>query len=191
MTDTVWPLTCQPRSMEFYIQTLTAVFTNPYTRVQQVLERAGQRWVCRMEIERGDPVASEIDALLASIRGPAGTVLVPDFRRLWARGDPGSAQLTGGAGRSLTVTGLAGQLLPGDLVQTSTGRMHIVTAAAGPGSATVAIEPPLRETVTVGALVTDAVRCRMRLQTDDAGRNPTRAPRFSRYSLAFAEVLDE
>ncbi len=192
MPDIVWPVTYRPVAQEFYLQTLSTVFTNPYTQSQQVLERDGQRWVSRITLRRGTELAWEIDALLASIRGPAGHVLVPDFRTLAPRGNPGAgALLIGGTGRTLSVTGLTGQLLPGDLIQTSPGRAHIVTAAAGPGSADVSVEPRLREPVVTGLLVTSGVRVRMRLTSDDAGRNPTRPPRRTEWQLEFVEVLPE
>lgn len=196
---TPWPLSIRPRRQAFYLQTLSVVFTNPYTNVQQVLERDGQRWVVSLEIERAGDTARELDALLASIRGPVGEVLVPDFRTLAARGSlAGAPTLTGGLGRTLTLTGCTpgavGVLLPGDMIQTSTGRGHIVTAqvdADGAGAANVPIEPRLREAVSVGPLVTSDVRVRMRLGSDDAGRNPTRPPRRSTWSLTFLEILPE
>lgn len=197
MTDLVWPLDLRPGSQEFYIQTLSVVWASPYTGQNQVLERDGARWVCRLTFRRGDPLARQVDALIASLHGPAGTVLVPDWRTLAARGTlAGTPQLVGGSGRSLTVAGFApgatGVLLPGDLIQTSTGRAHLVTAAvnAGPdGMAIVPVEPRLREPVAVGPLVTTACRVRMRLSSDDAGRNPTRPPRRSEWSLELFEVL--
>ncbi len=185
-----WPLAYRPAAQEFYLQTLTVAFTNPYTNQAQVLERDGQRWLCRLTVRRGGELARAIDAFLASLRGPAGTVLMPDFRTLAAQGSPGAgAQLIGGSGRTLTVTGLTGTLAPGDLIQTSPGRGHIVTEGAGPGDVSVAVEPRLREPVTPGPLVTDAVRVLMRLSSDDGIRNPTRPPRQSLWELAFVEVL--
>jgi len=196
---TPWPLTVRPRTQSFYIQTLSVVFTNPYTNVQQVLERDGQRWVSAIEIERGGDLARELDALLAGLRGPAGAVLLPDFRTLSARGSlAGDPHLSGGSGRTLSLSGCTpnatGVLLPGDMIQTSTGRGHIVTEqvdADGSGTASVPIEPRLREPVTAGPLVTSDVRIVMRLTSDDAGRNPTRPPRRSSWSLSFVEVLPE
>jgi len=184
-----WPLTFKPIAQEFYIQTLSVVFTNPYTNQQQVLERDGQRWVSRITVERGGDLAREIDALLASIRGPAGTVLMPDFRTLRARNVLGSPTLDSGSGRTLTVSGLSNPLLPGDMIQTSPGRGHIVTVASSGGS--VSIEPRLREPVVTGALITDNVRVKMRFGSDDAARNPTRPPRRSSWTLEFVEVLPE
>lgn len=197
MTDLVWPLELRPATQEFYIQTLSVVWASPYTGQQQILERDGARWVSRLTFRRGGTDAARIDALIASLRGPAGTALIPDWRTLVARGSrAGAPWLAGGSGRTLTVAGFApwaaGVLLPGDLIQTSTGRTHLVTAtvnAAGDGTASVPVEPRLREGVTVGALVTSNCRVRMRLASDDAGRNPTRPPRTSDWTLEFHEVL--
>lgn len=199
MSDAVWPIAFNPGGQEFYLATLTTVFGNPYSAAAQVLERDGQRWVCRMTLRRGSTLAREIDAFLAGLRGPVGTVLVPDFRTRAARGSlAGAPHLADGAGRSLTVTGFApgaaGVLLPGDLIQTSPGRGHIVTApvdADGNGAATAPVEPRLRAPVTVGPLATQDVRVRMRLTSDDAGRNPTRPPRRSEWQLEFVEVLED
>lgn len=191
MPEVVWPLAFKPIAQEFYIQTLSVVFTNPYTNQQQVLERDGQRWVSRITVERGGDLAREIDALLASIRGPAGTVLMPDFRTLIPRGSPGAPTLLSGSGRTLLITGLTGTIYPGDMVQTSPGRGHIVTDQAVSGDDQLFIEPRLREPVVTGPLVTEDVRVKMRLSSDDAARNPTRPPRRSSWTLEFVEVLPE
>ncbi|CAK0757512.1 hypothetical protein WCLP8_280002 [uncultured Gammaproteobacteria bacterium] len=78
------------------------------------------------------------------MRGPAGEVLVPDFRRLAALGSlAGAPRLTSGTGRTLTLTGFTANaarvLQAGDLIQTSVGRSHMVLDdinADGSGNAT-------------------------------------------------------
>ena len=122
---------------------------------------------------------------------------MPDFRRLVALGSlAGSPRLVSGTGRTLLLSGFTPNahrvLAAGDLIQTSPGRAHMVTAdinADSAGGATVTIEPRLREPVTVGLLVTTTCRVRMRLLSDDAGKNPTTPPMKSAYQLDLVEVL--
>ncbi|CAK0773263.1 hypothetical protein WCLP8_40001 [uncultured Gammaproteobacteria bacterium] len=83
-------------------------------------------------------------------------------------------------------------LKAGDLIQTSVGRSHMVLDdinADGSGNASVRIEPRLREAVTAGPLVTSVCWVRMRLLSDDAGRNPTAPPVKSAYQLDLLETL--
>ena len=195
MTD--WPLAFKPEEQAFYLQTLSVRFENPFTGQVQVLERDGARWASRLSLHLSGAQARAFDAFLASLRGPAGEVLVPDFRRLAALGSlAGSPRLTAGTGRTLNLTGFtanaAGVLRAGDLIQTSVGRSHMVlddVSADASGNASVRIEPRLREAVTAGSLVTSCCRVRMRLLSDDAGRNPTAPPVKSAYQLDLIETL--
>ncbi len=87
-----------------------------------------------------------------------------------------------------------GVLKAGDLIQTSVGRTHIVLEdvdADEDGEATVPIAPRLREPVTVGALVTDNCRVRMRLLDDDATENSTDRRRLTSFELNLIEVLPQ
>ncbi|MEI6986413.1 MAG: hypothetical protein WCK65_09800 [Rhodospirillaceae bacterium] len=198
MTDTPidWPINFRPEQSSFYIQTLTARFTNPFTNHVQVLERDGARWLCRMSLRFSADRARSFDAFVASLRGVV-EVMVPDYRRLAAAGSlAGTPVLASGSGTTLTVTGFAANaahvLKAGDLIQTSPGRAHLVLAdvnADANGTASVKIAPRLREPVTVGPLVTSNCRVRMRLQTDDAGANQTAPPIKSSYSIDLYEVL--
>ena len=195
MTD--WPLSFKPDTQAFYVQTLTARFDNPYNGQVQVLERDGARWVTSLRLTLYSANARAFEAFLASLRGPAGEVLVPDFRRLAALGSlAGSPRLVSGTGRTLTLSGFTANatrvLAAGDLIQVSPGRAHMVVedvAADASGNASVRIEPRLRDPVTVGPLVTSAARVRMRLVSDDAGKNPTTPPMKSAYQVDLVEVL--
>ena len=197
MTD--WPLSFKPDSQAFYVQTLTARFDNPYNGQVQVLERDGARWVTSMSLTLYSAKARAFEAFLASLRGPAGEVLVPDFRRLAALGSlAGSPRLVSGTGRTLTLSGFTTNaqkvLAAGDLIQTSPGRSHMVVddvTADAAGNASVRIEPRLREPVVVGPLVTSTCRVRMRLVSDDAGKNPTTPPMKSAYQLDLIEILTQ
>ena len=195
MTD--WPLVFKPDSQAFYVQTLTARFDNPYNGQVQVLERDGARWVTSMSLTLYSANARAFEAFLASLRGPSGEVLVPDFRRLAALGSlAGNPRLVSGTGRTLSLSGFTANaqrvLAAGDLIQTSPGRSHMVVddvAADASGNASIRIEPRLREPVVAGPLVTSNCRVRMRLVSDDAGKNPTTPPMKSAYQLDLVEVL--
>lgn len=104
--------------------------------------------------------------------------------------------IVGGAGGQVVVRGLvpgAVAFLPGDLLQTSPGRVHEVkeaaSAAGDQGEATVAIQPRLRTAVASGVLSWPA-RARMRLDSSSAARNPTRAPVVSSYEIEMTEDLN-
>ncbi|MEI8397259.1 MAG: hypothetical protein WCF85_21260 [Rhodospirillaceae bacterium] len=191
-----WPLSFKPEQASFYIQTLTAKFTNPFTSHVQVLERDGARWLARMALRFSDDRARAFDAFLAGLRGVV-EVMVPDFRRLTAAGSlAGTPVLASGAGTTLTVTGFtpnaSAVLKAGDLIQTNPGRAHLVLAdvtAGANGTASFKVAPRLREPVTAGLLVTNNCRVRMRLITDDAGANQTVAPVKSSYQIDLCEVL--
>ncbi len=195
MTD--WPLSFKPDSQAFYVQTLTARFDNPYNGQVQVLERDGARWITSLSLTLYSANARAFEAFLASLRGPAGEVLVPDFRRLAALGSlAGSPRLVSGTGRTLALSGFTHGaqkvLAAGDLIQTSPGRTHMVVddvAADISGNASIRVEPRLREPVVAGPLVTSNCRVRMRLISDDAGKNPTMPPMKSAYQLDLAEIL--
>ncbi|MBI1208023.1 MAG: hypothetical protein GC191_12140 [Azospirillum sp.] len=197
MTAVLWPLSFQPAEAEFFIATLTSTFVNPFTNQVQVLERDGARWVARLTLRLAYDRTRAFEAFLAGLRGPAGELLVPDFRRLEASGSvAGAPVLAAGTGRTLSVTGFAsgatGVLKAGDLIQTSPGRMHQVIEdidADASGNASVRVEPRLRDPVVVGPLVTSTVRCRMRLTSDEAGRNRTQPPLKAEYQIDLVEVL--
>ena len=194
---TDWPLVFKPDSQAFYVQTLTARFDNPYNGQVQVLERDGARWVTSLTLTLYSANARAFEAFLASLRGPAGEVLVPDFRRLAALGSlAGSPRLVSGTGRTLVLSGFTHGaqrvLAAGDLIQASPGRVHMVVddvTADASGNASIRIEPRLREPVVAGPLVTSNCRVRMRLVSDDAGKNPTTPPMKSAYQLDLVEVL--
>ena len=194
-----WPLDLRPGEQSFYIRTVSTRFDNPLTGQVQVLERDAARWVTKLSLVRSELDARRLDALLATLRGAVGHVFVPDFRRLKAKGSlAGSPQLVSGTGTSLTVDGFTpdalGVLKAGDLIQTSTGRTHIVLQdvdADVTGVASVNIAPRLREPVTVGALITDDCRVRMRLSDDSQTENATDNRYLTSFDLELIEVLPQ
>ncbi|CAK0747415.1 DUF4198 domain-containing protein [Azospirillaceae bacterium] len=196
MTAT-WPLKYRPETQSFYVRTLTARFTNPYTSQTQVLERDGAMWMSSMTLSLSSDQALSFEAFLAGLKGPAGEVLVPDYRRLKALGSGlGSPQLVSGSGIVLTLSGFTpnavGVLKAGDLIQTSAGRVHMVlddVAASSNGEAVVKVSPRLRDPVSVGPLVTNNCMLRMRLLSDDAGKNLTKPPLKASYQIDLIEAL--
>ena len=190
MADAVWPLAIRPQRQSFWLATRTTQFDNPFFGTAQRIEWQGTRWRAELSLHRAGPVTRVIDAFIAALNGPAGTVLLPDFRRLAARSDLGTPLVTASTATTLTVADLDGPVLPGTLVQTSPGRGHMVTAPVEPGSSvTLPIAPTLREPIIAGPLITTEVRVRMRLVDDDQNANPTRRWRRTEWRLAFEEVL--
>ncbi|NBC34900.1 MAG: hypothetical protein GVY13_19690 [Alphaproteobacteria bacterium] len=189
MSAVTWPLTVRPRRQSFWLATRSTQFDNPFSAATQRLDWAGMRWRAELLLRRMGPAVREIDGLVAALEGLAGSVLLPDFRRLAARNPLGSPTLSGGSGATLAVTDLGGTLLPGDLIQIETGRAVMVTATVAAGaSVSVPIAPPLRQPVAIGPLITDAVRVRMRLVDDAQTANPTTAAARAEWRLAFEEV---
>ena len=201
MTDTIviWPLNLRPATQSFFIRTNTIRFESPLTGHVQVQERDGARWLTQLQLVRGEVDSRRMDAIVAALRGPVGHVLVPDFRRLKARGSlVGSPQLDSGTGNTLSLSGFTpdalGVLLAGDLIQTSEGRTHMVVQdvdADEDGEAAVPIAPRLRDPVEEGPLVTDNCRVLMRLVDDEGGNNPTDNRMRSSFNLQFIEVLPQ
>ncbi|MCK6417914.1 MAG: hypothetical protein L6Q57_03120 [Alphaproteobacteria bacterium] len=201
MTETtvIWPLDLRPAAQAFFIRTNTIRFESPLTGHVQVQERDGARWITQLQLIRGDRDSRRIDALLAALQGPVGYVLMPDFRRLKAKGSlAGSPQLDSGTGNVLSLSGFTpsalGVLLAGDLIQTSEGRTHMVVQnvnADEDGEASVPIAPRLRDPVEEGDLITDNCRVLMRLVDDDAGNNPTDNRLRSTFQLQLLEVLPQ
>ncbi len=85
MTDLIWPDGLLPSSQTYYLRNNTAIFRNTLTNQTQAVAREGTRWVAKLEFKLSQKSAAKLDALLAQLRGPAGTILVPDFRRLVPR----------------------------------------------------------------------------------------------------------
>lgn len=194
-----WPLDIRPGEQSFYIRTVSTRFENPLTGQVQVLERDAARWVTKLSLVRSELDARRLDALLAALRGSVGHVFVPDFRRLSAKGSlAGDPQLVSGTGTTLVIDGFTpdavGVLKGGDLIQTSTGRSHIVLQdidADNLGEASVPVAPRVREAVVAGPLITNDCRVRMRLSDDDQTENATDNRKLTSFELELIEVLPQ
>jgi hypothetical protein len=77
-----WPEGIYPRSQKFYLLSRTTRFASMLTGQDSVLERDAAKWVAEFTFELEGNRARILDALIASLRGPAGKILVPDFRRI-------------------------------------------------------------------------------------------------------------
>lgn len=77
-----WPEGIYPRTQKFYLLPRTTRFASNFTGQDQVLERDAVRWVAEFTFELEGNRARVLDALIASLRGAVGQILVPDFRRI-------------------------------------------------------------------------------------------------------------
>lgn len=80
-----WPENIYPAQQIFFIRPNTAKSVSDFTGQAQVLSRDGGRWVATLDLRLTQKNAAVIEALIAELRGPVGTLLVPDFRRLKSR----------------------------------------------------------------------------------------------------------
>lgn len=108
----------------------------------------------------------------------------------------GQASLAGGADTALTITGCApftdAIVRLGETISPSPGRLHIIiadTATDIDGRGMISIMPPLRDAVVQSALIMGGGTVKMRLVSDDAGKNETVPPIQVAYQLSFEEIL--
>ena len=92
MPTLVWPEDLIARSGTFRVQSHSVAFESPLSRVQQVQGMPGSRIVAQYEFILGERDARRMDALLAQLRGPQGTVMMWDHRRPTSGGTQGTAE---------------------------------------------------------------------------------------------------
>jgi hypothetical protein len=86
MTAENWPDGLYPVLQSFYIRPATVSNVSESSgHVQVRARRHGEKWIAALDFRLPKDKAAIMDALLARLKGPAGTVLVPDFRRNRAR----------------------------------------------------------------------------------------------------------
>lgn len=123
-------------------------------------ERPGARWVASLEFRDMDAdEAATLEAFLDKLRGPAGRFYMHHQARPAIRGAELLVPVVNGNGqtgnylavRNLTPD-LAGALLPGDMIGVGLELKRVVdpVTADATGSATVRIEPPLRQSPVDG-----------------------------------------
>ena len=162
-------------SSTFGLEANTTVSTSPLNRVEQVVERAGARWVASFVLPAMRPsVAAQWRAFLISLRGRYGTFYGFDPDQKTLLGTATGTILVNGAsqtGNTLAVDGVSasGTILRGTYIQVGTYLYLVVedATANGSGEASLTIEPALRESPSnnAGVTVTNP-KCVMRLTED-------------------------
>ncbi|MCB9983646.1 MAG: hypothetical protein H6861_08265 [Rhodospirillales bacterium] len=85
-----WPLGIYPRSQKFYLAHKSKSWQSDFTGQRQVTEQTGTRWVAEFSFVLRQSQAAVMDALIARLKGEAGEIYVPDFRRNSAYAVPDS-----------------------------------------------------------------------------------------------------
>lgn len=80
-----WPEGIYPRSQKFYLMPRSTQFASVLTGQVQAVERDAMKWVAEFTFELDGNRARILDALIASLRGAVGEILIPDFRRFEAK----------------------------------------------------------------------------------------------------------
>ncbi|MEI8397260.1 MAG: hypothetical protein WCF85_21265 [Rhodospirillaceae bacterium] len=221
MSAWAWPSEIRPVSQVFYVETLTARFAATMTAQVDVAERPGARWRAELTIQALPEQARRLDALLASggttllplFGKQSGHGVGPSLTAYAAEIGPtrfdddtlfddgfgfsegaGTVSVIGGCLSKLALGGCrpgSVALTVGDLVQTSPGRAHIITAvlpADCNGVALCTLAPPLRVPPVLGIPVTAGCRIAM-APGGDAADGATEPPTRTTYRLAFEENL--
>lgn len=161
MTDFTWPAGIVPASSSWSLVANTVAFVSPLSGTVQTLGRGGDRWACSVTTP---PLTAAnratMRAFVASLRGQAGRVVMPDHSYT-RRGTQSAAVSVNGAsqvGSSLIVDGgtASATLLAGDYIGVD-GYLHLIVSDAtfnGSGQATLSIVPPLRRSPADNATVT-------------------------------------
>lgn len=205
MTDFTWPRSFAPSELKHRLKTSSVVFVNPFNGRRQILERMAAVWYFKIVIPAfQNDWMQEIEGIVAGLNGPVNSVRMPFWPALPARGElQGTPSITGkNNSKSLILSGCTPDsyyiLRRGDYIQTSPGRVHMVTApvhAIGTATTAIPIEPFLREnpvTQTLAAATdTTTMTIRMQLTGDNAVEQTISSPRKSNLSLEFIENLDQ
>lgn len=121
-------------------------------------------------------------------------IALPDLKN--AKGTVSGTVLVNGShtagDTTITVDGMTGNLLAGDLIKFSHGKVYMIVAdvtADGSNEATLTIEPPLREALADDSSVTyDNVQFTVRLINDVQQFN-VQVDNYYRYEVDFIEAL--
>ncbi|MEI8397281.1 MAG: hypothetical protein WCF85_21375 [Rhodospirillaceae bacterium] len=222
MNTCLWPSEIRPVEQVFYVETLTARFAATMTAQVDVVERPGALWRAELTIQALPEQARRLDGLLASggttllplFGKQSGHGVGPSFigfseetgatrfddDTLYSDGfgfTEGSVTISviGGCLSKLALGGCrpgSVALTVGDLIQTSSGRAHIITAiepADNNGIALCTLAPPLRVPPVLGIPVLNNARIAMTLVGGDAADGATEPPTRTSYRLAFEEDL--
>lgn len=173
------PATPSIRVARWGLRSNTTVYVSALSRVQQVVSRPGQVWVCSIELPTIGSVAdaAEWRASLLSLRGRQGTFYLGDpIYNNNPRGTAGGTPLVNGAsqaGNTLVTDGwsAAATFLKGDYF-TLGNNLHMLTenvTATGGGAATLTFEPTLRiSPANNAALDISTPKAAFRLTSDES-----------------------
>lgn len=185
------------QAVRFGLHSNTTVHTSPFTGEEQVLERAGARWVAEFSlIPMVEADADEWKAFFLRLKGRRGTFDGYDPAKRSPRGTIAGTPLVAGAsqtGSELICDGFnAGDTVKAGDYFSVGGRFHMNTAdgtADGGGNLTMDIAPALRESPSDNAALTFTnPTVTMRLASDQLGMWDVSAPLI--YGLAFQAIED-
>ena len=198
-----WPsLSRRPSSWSFKPIANTQTWTSPLNSSTQTLEFPGMRWWCKCGWEKlREDDWRVFEAWVAQMRGMAGRVLMTPLQGERPRGVATGTPLVSGAGqtgRSLVTSGWTHStpliLRIGDYfsVATASGpELKIITADAASdssGNATLAFEPPLRNSPANGAAITTTNPvCPMRFVDNSQGETAFVNPRYESSTIELVE----
>lgn len=187
--------------VRFVLQANTASFESPHTRVTQVLERQGSRWMATytcppMSREQASPII----AFLRKQRGRVGRFYAYDPTAVSPLGTGGSPWVKGAGQTGATLNtkfwtpGQTGVLKAGDYIAWNTPsgwrELHQVTAdvnADGSGDASIPITPVIRESPANNQILKlYQPSCIMMLTTDEEGAWDVDA--ITGYGITFSAV---
>lgn len=200
MTDYLWPEDLAPFGQSFYLQPHRGGTESPFNRQTKVYLLSAPRWVARMSFRGGydgtvgaAAFGPRLDAQIARLEGGANRTGLYDFRRNSFRGITavGSNLAAVAGASSITLTGM----VPGEIVRAGDyiggdERPHIIVEDAtvgADGRVLVSFKPPLAADVDGGEATLGYGRGWFRLNSDDAGQNPTEVGGLSSYDLEFTE----
>jgi hypothetical protein len=197
MSDYSWPADIVPHQQTFFLQPHTGGSQSPFSRQSKIYVLSKPLWLCRMSLRappsaerwRGGPAAwgERIDAFLAQIQGRANRVELWDFRRPGKARPFTNAPVLAGT-KTMTLIGAApGSIRVGEYIG-GDGRPHIITALETSGDDLVAtVAPHFAIDIEAGAATFVRASGFFRLETDDAGHNPTEVGSLTTYGLDFIE----
>lgn len=154
------------RELRWGLEDNTRSFESPFTGSEQIVDTLGAKWVCELTFGRCSPAEGRaLAAFLAQLGGRRNRV------RLWDMSMPaqpqyGNPQVTEAIAmrRTLTTRGWSPStdVLPlGGWIQIGTGLYQVVKAvrSAGTGTATITVEPALRESYQSGEPIVVSKPC--------------------------------
>lgn len=193
----------RPSSAEWSLRAHTRQSVSPLTHATQTVELPGAVWTVSLTFERlAETQWRALEVWAARMRGAAGRVYLGPFHAQTPRGVASGAPRIAAASTGTTLrTGgwtvsTAGLLRAGDYLCYDAGasrQLHIITADADSdtsGTATLAVEPPVRASPPVGSVLTvRSPTCVMRLIDDDQARLRLTPPVRGAVTLQLVEAL--